>query len=70
MDAELKQYLDTNFARIDQRFEEVDKRIDELEVGMKGHVEKIETSLLTAFHGWARPMEVRVYNVTTHSHGI
>jgi len=44
MDKDLKRYLDANFARIDERFEETDKR-----------VEKVETSLLGAFYGWARP---------------
>ena len=49
MDEDLKRYLDDNFARIDERFEDTNKGI-----------EKIETSLLGAFYGWARPMEMRV----------
>ena len=58
MDQELKQYLDSNFARIDKRFEE-------LEALLEARIEKTETNLLTAFHGWARPMELRVGNMTT-----
>jgi hypothetical protein len=53
MDQELKQYLDPNFARIDERFAETDQRI-----------EKIEANLLAAFYGWARPMEIRVSGMT------
>lgn len=56
MDQELKQHLDANFARIDERFAEVDGRFAEMEK----RIEKVETSLLGAFYGWARPMEIRV----------
>jgi hypothetical protein len=58
MDQELKQYLDSNFARIDERFLELEARLE-------ARIEKTETNLLTAFHGWARPMELRVGNMTT-----
>jgi hypothetical protein len=58
MDQELKQYLDSNFARIDERFVELEARLE-------ARIEKTETNLLTAFHGWARPMELRVGNMTT-----
>ena len=51
MDQELKQYLDANFARIDERFVAVDDRFAEMEK----RIEKVETSLLGAFYGWARP---------------
>jgi hypothetical protein len=53
MDQELKQYLDSNFARIGERFLELEARLE-------ARIEKTETNLLTAFHGWARPMELRV----------
>ena len=46
--AELKTY-------IDQRFEALRKHIDQ-------QFEKVETNLLSAFHGWARSMEIRVRN--------
>jgi hypothetical protein len=59
MDQELKQYLDTNFARIDERFVSVDERFAEVEK----RIEKVETSLLGAFYGWARPMEMRVNGI-------
>jgi hypothetical protein len=58
MDQELKQYLDANFARIDARFIEVDRRAEALEERLIGRIEKVETSLLGAFYGWARPMEI------------
>jgi exonuclease VII small subunit len=63
MDEELKRYLDANFARIDERFEEVEKRLEE-------RIEKLETSLLTGFYGWARPMELRVSGVTNLAMGF
>lgn len=63
MDQDPKNYLDANFARMDERFvhvdekfESVDKRFAELDA----RVEKVETNLLGAFYGWARPMEIRV----------
>ena len=61
MDADLKQYLDDNFARIDERFAAVDERFKAVEE----RIERTETNLLTGFHGWARPMEVRVSGVVT-----
>ncbi len=57
MDQDLKEYLDANFARIDGRFAEIEKDII-------SRVEKVETSLLGAFYGWARPMEIRVDGMT------
>jgi hypothetical protein len=42
MDQELKQYLDANFARIDERFVETEARLN-------ARIEKVETSLLGAF---------------------
>jgi hypothetical protein len=86
MDQELKQYLETNFARMDARFEqidgrfeqidgrferiderfaEVDRRAEALEERLIGRIEKVETSLLGAFYGWARPMEIRVNGMTS-----
>jgi hypothetical protein len=64
MDQELKQYLDSNFARIDERFAEVDRRAEALEERLLARIEKTETNLLGAFYGWARPMEIRVDSVT------
>jgi hypothetical protein len=60
MDQELKQYLDARFAGIEERFAEVDRRAEAMEERLKALIEKTETSLLGAFYGWARPMEVRV----------
>jgi hypothetical protein len=76
MDADLRQYLDNNFARIDERFAAVherfvetegriDQKLAHLEERVNARIEKIETNLLTAFHGWARPMEIRVQGVAT-----
>jgi hypothetical protein len=56
MDQDLKHDLDENFARMDERFEAVDRRFEETDK----RIEKVETSLVGAFYGWARPMEIRV----------
>lgn len=61
MDQELKQYLDANFARIDERFVSVYDRLADMEK----RIEKVETNLLGAFYGWARPMEIRVNGMTS-----
>lgn len=64
MDQELKQYLDANFARIDERFVSVDQRFAEMEQRLEQRIEKTETNLFGAFYGWARPMEIRVDGMT------
>lgn len=79
MDEELKQYLDSNFARVDERFariderfaqidekfERIDEKFAEVERRLETRIEKVETSLLGAFYGWARPMEIRVNGMTS-----
>jgi hypothetical protein len=57
MDQDLRQYLEGMEGRMNAR---MDGRIDSLEERMNAKIEKVETNLLTAFHGWARPMEIRV----------
>jgi hypothetical protein len=44
---------------------DLEKDLQALEDRLLARIEKVETSLLIAFHGWARPMAVRVNNVTT-----
>jgi hypothetical protein len=48
--------VDRRFEAIDRRFESIDRRLDESDK----LIEKVETNLLGAFYGWARPMEIRV----------
>ena len=67
MDQDLREYLDANFARIDERFAAVDQRFggaDRRFTEVEARIEKAETSLLGAFYGWARPMEIRVDSIT------
>jgi hypothetical protein len=45
MDQELKQYLDAKFAEQDAKFAR--------------DLERVETALLTEFHKWASPAELR-----------
>ena len=40
-----------------------------MEERLNARIEKTETNLLTAFHGWARAMEIRVRGVSTMSTG-
>jgi len=54
MDQELKQYLDGKFAEIDRRFSEQDAKF-----ATKLDLERVETALLTEFHKWASPAELR-----------
>jgi hypothetical protein len=72
MDQDLKQYLDANFARIDEgfeqiseRFADVDRRAEAMKEDLIARIEKAETNLLSAFYGWARPMEVRIGGIST-----
>ena len=39
---------------------ELKQYLTEMEERLNARVEKSETNLLTAFHGWARAMEIRV----------
>jgi hypothetical protein len=43
-----KEWLEARFAKQDEKFAKVDEKI-----------EKVETALLTAFHQWASPVEMR-----------
>ncbi len=71
MDEDLKQYLIAMESRMNER---MDGRMDSMESRLNENVnhtvEKMETKLLTAFHQWARTMEIRVRHgsTTTSSH--
>lgn len=71
MDQELKQFLESKFARVDERFAQmderfaqIDQRFAEIDKDFTERLEKVETNLLGAFYGWARPMEIRVDGMT------
>ncbi len=52
---------------VDRRFDAVDQRFDAMALeiaGQKVETERIETSLLTEFHKWARTHEVRTRGVS------
>jgi hypothetical protein len=69
MDQELKQYLDAKFAECATKRDlsefATKKDLEALETRVNARIEKVETSLLGAFYGWARPMEIRVNGMTT-----
>jgi hypothetical protein len=66
MDNELKQYLDGMEARIgtklEQSFADIQARF-----ATKEDLERVETALLTEFHKWASPAEMRA---KSHAHAI
>jgi hypothetical protein len=67
MDQDLKHYLEGMESRIEAKFAKIeakfDAKLDDLEGRLKIHIaqecEKVETKLLSAFHGWSRTMEIR-----------
>jgi hypothetical protein len=63
MDNELKQYLVEMEGRLNTRAEAIEERLD-------ARIEKSETNLVTAFHGWARAMEIRVRGVAGMATGF
>jgi hypothetical protein len=68
MDNELKQYLEEMEGRLNARAEALEERLDAraeaLEERLDARIEKAETNLLTAFHGWARSMDIRVRGIS------
>jgi hypothetical protein len=58
MDEELKAYLEAKFAEVRVEIQQsVRVDIAEVRVSVRADIEKSETNLLRAFHGWARSME-------------
>jgi hypothetical protein len=51
-----KQWILERLDKLEGRFEE---RLEKLEERFEGRLEKVETSLLTEFHKWASPVEMR-----------
>ncbi len=62
IDARFEQ-IDARFEQIDTRFEQIDARFEQIEA----RIEATETKLLTAFHNWASPMDMRA---RTHAAAI
>lgn len=53
MDAELRQHLNAMEQRLGKEMVEMEQRLVD-------RIEGVETKLLTAFHDWARPVEIRL----------
>jgi hypothetical protein len=49
---------------------ELKQYLIEMEERFTERIEKVETNLLTAFHGWARSMEIRVRGVSGTTAGF
>jgi hypothetical protein len=54
MDQELIQYLDAKFALLDANISQMDAKF-----ATKQDLERVETALLTEFHKWASPADMR-----------
>jgi hypothetical protein len=50
--------------------EELKKYLDTMKSELRADIEKSETNLLRAFHGWARSMEIRVRGISAVSTGF
>lgn len=73
MDEDLKAYLGAMESRLlerierlherieplHERFERLNERIDAVESRLNERIERVETQLLTEFHKWASPVEMR-----------
>jgi chaperonin cofactor prefoldin len=63
MEDELKAHLEAMEARLDAKIEKVEARLDTkieaMEARLDAKIEKVETTLLTEFHKWASPAELR-----------
>jgi hypothetical protein len=61
VDLELKQYLDGKFAKLDTDFAKLDTKFAEMDAkfATKHDLERVETALLTEFHKWASPADMR-----------
>jgi predicted nuclease with TOPRIM domain len=74
MDNELKQYLTDMEGRFSGRLEDMEGRfngrLEDIKERFDERIEKVETNLLTAFHGWARTMEIRVRGVSAVTAGF
>ncbi|HTA46418.1 MAG TPA: hypothetical protein VK789_28440 [Bryobacteraceae bacterium] len=44
---------------------ELKEYLDAMEARINANIERVETKLLTAFHGWSRPYEIRARGVST-----
>ncbi len=64
VDNELKQYLIAMEARINERITKLNERIEQTETRVNERIERTETNLLTAFHQWASPVDMRARSHT------
>jgi hypothetical protein len=61
MDQELRQYLDAKFSQVDAKFSQMDAKFSQMDAkfATKQDLERVETALLTEFHKWASPADMR-----------
>ena len=59
----LTEFLKGQFQQVDARFEQIDARFEQIDARFEetyARIEQVETALLTEFHKWARPHEIRI----------
>jgi len=59
VDEDLKAHLGSMELRLNERFDRFNERLDPVELRLNERIEKVETQLLTEFHKWASPVEMR-----------
>jgi predicted nucleic acid-binding Zn-ribbon protein len=62
--------LNQRITDLDQRITDLDQRITDVEQRLNERIHDTETKLLSAFHGWARPQEIRMRNLSTMVSGF
>jgi hypothetical protein len=77
MDVDLKAYLDLKFGAMDAKFETMDAKFETMDAKfearlseVRAEIEKTETKLLTAFHGWARTTDSRMRGMASQNLGF
>ncbi len=69
--AELEAVLATFAKQIaSETASQIASQIAAAESRLEAKIERVETSLLTAFHGWARPTEIKLRTFTTQVTGF
>jgi hypothetical protein len=62
--------VDEKFAAVDEKFAAVDRKLTDMNTDLRAEIEKVETNLLRAFHGWSRPMEIRMRAISGTVSGV
>jgi len=71
LEERLKTYIDERSDRLETKLLAfINEREERLRSHIEERIEHTETKLLTAFHGWASAMEIRVRTGDAHARGM